>query len=160
MENKLPQQPKFGGKILLWENKVAKCIIPCCGAAQSGNVCQCREEMLVSSKCFLHSFLIVVTVRKHGSNKIPTTTPSVKGTRGVRNWRETGKPVLLYELFTRWVLLLPFPPSRRGCSSSPGCLSSSSALLPLSQRFGLNNPIKLCSLYNSLGLRQQPDWRG
>lgn len=73
----------------------------------------------MSSKCFLHSFLIVVIVGKHGSNKMPTTVPSVKGTGEVRNWRETGRPVLFYELFTHCVLLLLFSPKPVGCSSSP-----------------------------------------
>lgn len=38
----------------------------------------------MSSKCSLHSFLIVVIVGKHGSNERPTTTPSVKGIGCVR----------------------------------------------------------------------------
>lgn len=87
----------------------------------------------MSSKCFLHSFLIVVIVGKHDSNKIPTPTPSVKGTGSVRNWREAGRPVLLYELLFFWVLLLPLPARPRGVqllSRLPVQLSSPAASWP------------------------------
>lgn len=126
------------------------------------------QEMLVSVErkcsCLLNAccilFLIVVRIGKHTSNRIPASASSVKGTGGVRkHWWEMGRPVLLYEflnLFAGSCSLL-FSPGRWWCRSSPGCPAGSTAPLPLGQRFGLNNPIKLCSLYNSLGLRQQPD---
>lgn len=66
----------------------------------------------MSSKCLLHSFLIVVKIGTRTSNKIPSNTPAVKGMGGVRKHsREVGRLLLLYELFNlfagSWSLPLP-----------------------------------------------------
>lgn len=99
MENKPPQQPKFGKKYYCGKTKLLDVLV---------HVVELHsQEVLVSAErkrsCFLNVccilFLIVVKIGKHTSNKIPANTPSVKGMGGVRkHWREMGRPVLLYEL--------------------------------------------------------------